>query len=68
MVNALRKESIMTLVEEMVRYRAKERISQSELAKRCGVSLQTINSVETGQQEPSRVTEQKIRLVVEGEK
>lgn len=57
----------MTLIEKMVVYRAKERISQGELAKRCGVSLQTINSIETGQQEPSRVTEQKIRLVVEGE-
>ena len=57
----------MTLVEEMVMYRAKERISQGELARRCGVSLQTINSIETGQQEPSRVTETKIRLVVEGE-
>lgn len=57
----------MTLIDEMVRYRAKERISQAELARRCGVSLQTINSIENGQQEPSKVTEMKIRLVVEGE-
>ncbi len=57
----------MTLPEEMVRYRAKERISQTELAKRCGVSLQTINSIENGTQDPSRVTEQKIRLVIEEE-
>ena len=56
----------MELSELMVRYRAKERISQSELAKRCGVSLQTINSVENGVQTPSKVTEQKIRLVIEG--
>lgn len=57
----------MTLREEMIRYRAKERISQGELAKRCGVSLQTINSVENGLQTPSRVTEMKIRMIVEGE-
>ena len=57
----------MELGELMVRYRAKERISQSELARRCGVSLQTINSVENGIQTPSKVTETKIRLVVEGE-
>lgn len=57
----------MELKEMMIRYRAKERITQSELAKRCGVSLQTINSVENGNQTPSKVTETKIRLVVEGE-
>ena len=57
----------MSLADEMVRYRAKERISQTELAKRVGVSLQTINSVETGQQTPSKLTEQKIRLVIEEE-
>lgn len=54
----------MSLQDEMLRYRARERISQSELAKRCGVSLQTINSVENGVQNPSRVTKQKILFVV----
>ena len=54
----------MTLQERMVEYRAKERISQSELAKRCGVSLQTINSVENGLQKPSAVTVAKIELVI----
>lgn len=56
------------LSEKMVLYRAKERISQSELAKRCGLTLQTIHSIEKGVQNPSRVTEVKIRLVVEGQK
>lgn len=56
------------LADKMVVYRAKCRISQGELAKRCGVSPQTINSIETGQQNPSRVTEAKIRLVIEEEK
>lgn len=53
------------LSEKMVFYRAKERISQSELAKRCGLTLQTIYSIEKGVQNPSRVTEAKIRLVIE---
>lgn len=55
----------MSLSEEMVLYRAKERISQTELANRCGISTQTVNSIETGIQNPSRVTEAKIRLVIE---
>lgn len=55
----------MTLQELMIRYRAEQRISQEELGRRCGLSLQTINSVENGLQNPSRVTETKIRLVVE---
>lgn len=57
----------MTLSERMVLYRAKERISQSELAKRCGVTLQTINSVENEIQTPSKVTIAKIELVIGGE-
>ena len=54
----------MTLQERMVEYRAKERINQQELADRCGVSKQTIYSVENGLQEPSRVTLAKIELVI----
>ena len=55
-----------TLSERMVLYRAKERISQAELARRCGVTLQTINSVENETQTPARVTVVKIELVVGG--
>ena len=54
----------MTLAERMVEYRAKERISQEKLAQRCGVSKQTVNFVETGQQKPSKVTVAKIELVI----
>lgn len=57
----------MTLSEKMVRYRAIKRISQEELARRCGVSLQTINSIENEIQTPSRVTRTKILLVVDEE-
>lgn len=55
------------LADRMVMYRAKERISQAELARRCGVTVQTINSVENETQTPSRVTVAKIELVVGGE-
>lgn len=58
----------MTLQERMVEYRAKERISQKELASRCGISVQTINSVENGLQEPSKRTAAMIELVIGKEK
>lgn len=54
----------MTLAERMVLYRAKEGISQGELARRCGLSTQTVNSVENDTQVPSRVTVAKIELVI----
>lgn len=54
----------MTLQDRMIQYRAKERISQSDLAERCGLSYQTINSVENGTQDPSRITVAKIELVI----
>lgn len=56
-----------TLQDRMIEYRARERISQSELARRCGVTLQTINCVENGVQAPSKVTVAKIELVIGGE-
>lgn len=54
----------LSLSDRMVKYRASERISQRELAARCGVTLQTINSIENGLQRPSRVTLAKIELVI----
>lgn len=56
----------MTLQEKMVLYRARERISQTELAERCGLTLQTINSIENGKQSPSKTTLVKIMDVIEG--
>lgn len=53
-----------TLQERMIRYRARERINQQELANRCGLSKQTINSIENETQEPSKVTQAKIELVI----
>lgn len=57
----------MTLGEKMIEYRARKNISQTVLAEECGVTLQTINSIENGRQTPSKLTEAKIRRVVEQE-
>ena len=54
----------MTLAERMIQYRARERINQKELAERCGLSLQTVNSVENETQAPSKITMAKIELVI----
>lgn len=55
------------LSKKMLEYRAKHSISQTELAKRCGITLQTLTNVERGLQNPSRLTAEKIRLVIEKE-
>lgn len=57
----------MTLQEKMILYRARERITQTELAHQCGLSLQTINSVENGLQNPSKTTLAKILLVIDSD-
>lgn len=54
----------MKLAQAMVIYRAKEGLSQKELAERCGITTQTINHVENGVQRPSKVTRAKIELVI----
>lgn len=54
----------MTLSERMIQYRAKERINQQILADRCGVSKQTIYSIENDMQVPSKVTQAKIELII----
>ena len=58
----------MTLQEDMFEYRAKNRLSQEKLAHLCGLSLQTVNSVENGLQTPSKMTERKIRMIIEENK
>ena len=58
----------MTLQEKMLEYRAKHRLSQEKLAHLCGLSLQTVNSVENGLQNPTKLTERKIRIVIEEDK
>lgn len=51
----------------ILEYRKKHFISQTEFAEKCGVSLQTINSIENGKQEPSTITEARILKVLESE-
>lgn len=53
------------LQAKMLAYRAHHNISQTELARRCGLTLMTVNSIENGRQSPSKLTEAKIRLVVD---
>ena len=55
---------LLDLIKRMIDYRAKENISQKALAERVGVTVQTINSIENGLQEPSKLTEAKIYLVI----
>ena len=54
----------MTLQERMLEYRARERISQMELARRCGVTKQTIYSIENGLQAPGKMTRIKLEFVI----
>lgn len=58
----------MELKDRMLEYRAKNSISQKELANRVGVTLQTINAVEAGTQTPSALTRAKIELIIGKEK
>ena len=57
----------MELKDQMIRFRAKHRITQKALAEKAGVTVQTVCNVETGQQTPSKVTAQKIILAMEEE-
>lgn len=53
------------LKDKMLDYRARHDLSQGELAEMCHVTKQTIWAVENGIQTPSKLTERKIRNVVD---
>lgn len=53
------------LSDRMIEYRARENISQAELAARVGVDRGVINKAENGKH-ISRLTEAKIELVLKG--
>lgn len=57
---------IMALKEKMLEYRAKNNLSQRKAAAAAGITLQTWYSVENGYQTPSKLTEKKILLVIDG--
>lgn len=57
----------MKLSEKILMYRAKNNISQEEMALRCGVTKQTIFNLEHELQSPTNLTKAKINLVLYGE-
>lgn len=58
-------ERMDDIATKILRYRAEHDISQAEMARRCKVTLQTINSIENGLQNPSALTRTKIMMVIE---
>lgn len=54
----------MKLSDRMLKYRAKENISQEEAARRAGVTKQTWYNLETKIQTPSRLTVAKIEEII----
>lgn len=58
----------MTLSEKMMWYRAEHRLSQQDFADLCGLSKMTISQIEKGNQIPSKITQMKIMLIIEGGK
>ena len=58
----------MTLADKMMWYRAKNGLSQQELADLCGLSKMTICQIEKGNQIPSKITQMKIMLAIGGER
>ena len=55
----------MEIGKKILRYRAKHRISQREFANLCGLSVMTVNYIENGLQDPSKITLEKIKIVLE---
>lgn len=51
--------------DDILKFRAKNNLSQAKMAALAGVSLQTIANIENGIQTPTKLTEQKIKLVFE---
>lgn len=56
------------LCDMMVTYRARHGMTQTEFAKRVGVSLATIINIETGRRGPSKTTKVKILDLIGGDK
>lgn len=52
------------LGQEILMYRAQHNISQTEMANRCNVTKQTIFNIEHEIQDPTALTQAKIRMVI----
>lgn len=55
------------LSKRMLEYRAKNHISAKEFAKLCGISMQTVYSIENEVQNPSKTTVIKIENVMKND-
>lgn len=55
------------LARRIIQYRATHNLSMRKLADKCGVSVQTIHNIERGLQTPSRLTIEKINIIIGGE-
>ena len=54
----------MTLAERIKKYRYDNLLSQMQFAEQCGISKQTVNSLENGLQEASMLTIARIERVI----
>lgn len=52
---------------EIYEYRKKHRINQQEFAHRAGIAMQTVSSIERGDQKPQAATRSKIEAVLRQE-
>lgn len=55
------------LGKKILKYRGKHDLTQVEFAEKCGVTVQTICNIENGIQNPSKLTKQKILIIIEEE-
>lgn len=55
------------LAKEIIGFRARHNMSQSEFAKLAGVAMQTVYNIENGRHKPSKIVEYKIRQVLDNE-
>lgn len=54
----------MKLGDQMLDFRARNNMSQRELAEKAKVGIRAISLIERGLQEPSRLTRRKIELAI----
>ena len=57
-------EQVSDIGQRMVEYRAKHNISQEEFAIKAHVCLMTVNHVENGKREPTKLTRAKIEQII----
>ena len=53
------------LMEKIIRFRGKYKITQAELAKNIGIAFPTLNRIEIGKASPTKLTKMKIITYME---